>query len=392
MARIGSKVVGKRAVDSFLIAAALVLPVGLAASPAGTAATASCATESGTTSFSPALPKIGDPTTVLSTSTGTIGGCVGLGAITGGTVVVTGAYSSPANCATFAAGGQGPTVGGFTVTWNTGQTSTGTQTTDVVPGHPNEATIIATTTGGLGQGTTGRATVVTADPAGACISAPLSSATFALVGVLVYTLPQSSSVSCMRPHSCDSEVVASATASAPELAVEVTGTPAVGTGTVHLNIASGTLVCPKVPATVRPVANLTDTGFAPTDRLTVTATLPLASSTSAEQVCFNSTVPFKSQSSPTAGTAFLLNCNQVANVAPRVTSSQQVGDNVVVKFVVPGADPTFCIVSPTGREAWASQLGTGTIGTPYDAQVPHEGRKGAVPLEPLRKPATRMRL
>ena len=61
---------------------------------------------------------------------------------------------------------------------------------------------------------------------------------------------------------------------------------------MQLTVGSGSLSCPGAPTAVAPIADLSDTGFAPTDRLTVTATLPLTASTSAEQVCFNSTVPF----------------------------------------------------------------------------------------------------
>jgi hypothetical protein len=136
------------------------------------------------------------------------------------------------------------------------------------------------------------------------------------------------------------------------------------------------LACPGVAATITPVAEFTDTGFAPTDRLNVAGTLPATSATNAEQVCFHSTVPFKSQSSLTvakAGTAFLLNCVQVANVAPCVISSTQVGTDVVVKFVVPGGDPEFCIKLKNGRQAWLLQHGIGRVGLPYAANLNTSG-------------------
>ena len=81
--------------------------------------------------------------------------------------------------------------------------------------------------------------------------------------------------------------------------------------------------CPHLPATITPIADLIDTGFAPTTRLTVTETLHLSSATGPEQVCFNSSVPFRSQSSPTvakAGTALLLDCSVAANKPPCVQS------------------------------------------------------------------------
>jgi len=356
-----------------MVAVAVVLPIGLVVSPAGAAAGTFCASWNGSIMFSPPLPQHGDPTTVVPTVTGTqtISGCSGLG-VTGGTAAFAGTFlRNPQNCDIL--NGTGPDAGFFItgttiITWNTGQTSTLTGSfsfnTDSV-------------TAGLFSGaTTDSGPDIQADQVGGCAT-PLATVTTSADHPLMFFLPPGFA-SCSGSQSCDATLSASASTSAPGLSVEVTGKPSAATGTVHLSIASGVLHCPKVLGTVRPVANLTDTGFAPTDRLTVTATLPLASSTSAEQVCFKSTVPFKSQSNPTvakAGTGLLFACAKVANVAPCVTSSQEVGDNVVVKFVVPGADPTFCIVLPTGREAWASHLGTGTVGTAYIAQFQTRGGK-----------------
>jgi hypothetical protein len=159
------------------------------------------------------------------------------------------------------------------------------------------------------------------------------------------------------------------------LAVTVTGAPTTGAGTVTLTVASGKLTCPNVASRVSQVAKFSEKGFVPSDRLNVTATLRLASSTSPEQVCFRSTVPFRSQSHaiPTAGTAFLSNCSQVSNAPPCVLSSTQVGSNVVVRFVVPGADPTFTIVTPHGREAWASKVGQGATGKRFSAHFATRG-------------------
>ena len=161
---------------------------------------------------------------------------------------------------------------------------------------------------------------------------------------------------------------------------------------MKLTIRSGTLPCPNVAPLIQPVASFTETGFKPTDRLNVTAILPLTSSTSPEEVCFRSVVPFKSQSNPsvaTAGTAFLLNCSQVANMAPCVTSSTQVGSNVVVKFVVPGADPDFCIKLRNGRQAWLSRLRDRARREAVRRESQHEWRDRAVRLECRVGPASR---
>ena len=355
------------------IAVTIVLPIGLIASPVSAASAPSCATGSGTWNFSPPLPASGDPTTVNSTVTEsvTIGGCVGLGGITGGTGVAT--FPGPGNCdALFAQFGQGAlTSDSAVITWNTGQTST-VNTSGAIEGE---------LTAGLFAG----ADVVTREVQyhEGCAS-PTAAWTWTDLAPTVFTMP-SGLVSCTSPQPCDSKKAASATASAPGLSVHVTGTPAAGIGTatatLTITASSGSPVCPKVTAAARPVATLADTGFKPTDKLNVTATLPLASSTSAEQVCFNSTVPFKSQSSPTvakSGTAFLLNCSQVANAAPCITSSTQVGSNVVVKFVVPGGDPRFYIVLPTGRQLWLSHFAAGKTGQAYTAQLQSSG--GIAPI------------
>jgi large repetitive protein len=355
-----------------LAAVAMVLPVGVIASAAGAAVAMSCASVTGSTTYSPPLPSSGDPTTVMASTTGTatLTGCVGLG-ITSGKAVFSGQPRiDPLNCDTLT---NLASTGTTTVIWNTGQTST------LNTAWPFET----------GQVTSGLFVGATVDPGpagdgireiGSCAT-PLATYDWSEVDPLTVVLP-AGVVSCLSPQPCDATEAATATTAAPGLVVTVTGTPAVGTGSTHLTIASASLACPAMKPAARPVATLTDTGFAPTDTLNVTATLPLASSTSAEQVCFKSTVPFKSQSSPTvakAGTAFLLNCSQVANVAPCVTSSKQVGSNVVVTFVVPGGDPRFSIVLPKGRQAWLSKFAAAKIGKPYSAQLESSG--GIAPVK-----------
>jgi hypothetical protein len=352
-----------------LFAAAITLTIGLAAVPVGAVtAEIQCALFNNAATFSPGLPIHGDPTKVTPTvsATATFGGCVGLG-ITGGTVTYSGAVTSPENCdaVTDLSG-----VGSSTISWSNGQTSTISNGGEFFAGWAITSGLFAGGSFFFGPGT-----FYTYNP-GACSTSPLVQEFGS--GPVSFHLPAPGPVRCTSPHPCNTTRAASATVTAPGLAVTVTGSPKSGTGTIVLNVASGTLPCPKVAPTVAPVADLTDTGFKPTDRLNVTATLPLTSSTSAEQVCFHSTVPFKSQSNPTvaeAGTAFLLNCAQVAYVAPCVLSSQQVGSNVVVKFVVSGGDPTFCIVLATGREAYAQHIGTGTVGTAYTAQFQTKGGK-----------------
>src|SRR5262249_38496506 len=113
-------------------------------------------------------------------------------------------------------------------------------------------------------------------------------------------------------------------------------------------------------------------GFSPKTRLSVTVTLQIAAATSTARVCFQSEVPFLSERSPTvkrAGTGLLLACARVANVAPCMTSSRQVGANIVVKFVVPGGDPRFYIALPKGRLSWLAGRWIVSVGKTYTAQI-----------------------
>ena len=155
--------------------------------------------------------------------------------------------------------------------------------------------------------------------------------------------------------------------------------------------APASLVCPKMDPAVAPVARMTDTGFAATVRLTVTATLHNTIRANRHFVCFHSTVPFRNVSSPSvkkAGTALLLNSASVANVAPCVQSSMQVGTSVVVTFVVPGGDPNFHIVTNTASQNGLRRHTRWQAGQAVLGPAPHgerhladhvEGRRGKLP-------------
>ena len=188
-------------------------------------------------------------------------------------------------------------------------------------------------------------------------------------------------VACRARLICRASLSESASVRAPGQTVSVVGQPTHPTGTLLLDVSLGVLPCPHLPAAITPIADLIDTGFAPTARLAVTETLHLATATDPEQVCFNSSVPFKSQSSPKvakAGTALLLDCSAVANTPPCVQSRSQIGAEVVLKFVVPGGDPRFYIVCPHGRQVWLSRYGTAQIGKKYAAQLQSSGGKSPI--------------
>ena len=115
---------------------------------------------------------------------------------------------------------------------------------------------------------------------------------------------------CTDQTICQANAPALGSAYTPFQTTKVTGTPSAATGSVLLDVRPGTLSCSQHTV---PIANLTETGFSPADRLTIVTRLHFATSTTQAQVCFSSAVPFLSQASrngPKAGTAFLLRCTQ----------------------------------------------------------------------------------
>jgi virginiamycin B lyase len=179
-------------------------------------------------------------------------------------------------------------------------------------------------------------------------------------------------VSCAATSSCAASVPSPPSLSAPGQAVQISGVPSEGVGSIKVSNALGTLGCPAVGPKQHRITTLTDKGFSPQVRLHVAVTLHIASATSPEGVCFNSEVPFRSQRSPKvkkAGTGMLLACSRVANVAPCVTSSRQVGANIVVKFDVPGGDPRFFVSLPRGRQTWLAGAGIAKVGKRYSVHL-----------------------
>jgi len=372
-----------RKVVGVFLAAACSSPIALLAPRADAAAFAQCAITAGSISFSPPLPMFGDPTTVVPAITGTetFSGCVGLAGVTSGTANFTGAPQSPQNCNTDFPNDYGPNVAGTTViTWDNGKTTTlggrffsYPNTDAVTAGLFPGASFSGSALNDRNLGTGGQ---------GLCAAGPVATDVFNYFnGGLGIRLPDvTGSTTCTSRAACTTTKQTSATATGPGLSVTVTGTPKAGSATVNLSITSGKLACPNVAAIVRPIADVHDT-FRPSDRLQVTATYPSASSTAAEQVCFKSTVPFLSTTSPSVakpGTGLLLACTKVANAAPCITSSKQAGDNLIVTFVIRGGDPEFTLVVPKGKEMWLVHNGLGHVGKQFSASVGFRG--GLTPL------------
>lgn len=120
---------------------------------------------------------------------------------------------------------------------------------------------------------------------------------------------------------------------------------------------------------------LTDTGF--TGSLTAMVKL-LAVATRKGKICYSSDVPFLSETNPTTpkpGTAFLLSCTAVGNVAPCVFSIASGPTAVIGTILVPAGDPTFTVVVPTGRLVWPSTFPDGKVGTAYSTHLFSKGGK-----------------
>ena len=170
-----------RTITGFVAVAAMALPIGLIAAPAGAATVGTtCKTASGTATFAPALPKAGSIAKVKPTVTiknAKLGGCKG-GGVTGGTFSATLKFSVASNCSTLIAGGETGTKGTETITWNTKKTSTVALTLKGVPGHVTQTTAA----GGVSKGVFAKAkqsgNLNYTLPSGACGSAGLSKVTF----------------------------------------------------------------------------------------------------------------------------------------------------------------------------------------------------------------------
>jgi hypothetical protein len=141
-----------RKVAEVLVVAAMVLPIGLIASPAGAATGTTCKTTSGTATFSPALPKVGNTTLVNSTITvknGKLGGCNN--GVTSGTIGLS-AKISNANCSSLISPPKTakPTTGTEKITWVPASKGTSTipVTLGTVKGKPTETTLSGTVSSG----------------------------------------------------------------------------------------------------------------------------------------------------------------------------------------------------------------------------------------------------
>ncbi|MGO9876608.1 MAG: hypothetical protein ACLPVY_22770 [Acidimicrobiia bacterium] len=176
-----------RRIAGLLLAAAMVLPVGLVASAAGAAGGTVCATTAGTATFTPPLPILSSKATVAGTlsAVGTVGKCAGGGVTSGHTTFKQTVKSTTgSNCTTLAKPSPTSkgTVGTLTITWNTGKTSTATSFAIKQTKLVTTATTTGKITAGLFVGSTVTGTVKYTLPKGACSAKPLATVTYAQAG------------------------------------------------------------------------------------------------------------------------------------------------------------------------------------------------------------------
>ena len=169
-----------------LVALGLLVPFGATiAAPAGAAGPLppTCKSFSGTSTYSPPLPKLGDKTKVNSTVTlsAKYAGCSGVSGITSG-ISSSITKLTQQNCTTqiTSAGTGQKSVG--TVKWNNGKTTTSSDVLTLkskVGVSPATFQLVAKITAGVGVGHTTTTTLsVTFNSPKVCISATLSKATF----------------------------------------------------------------------------------------------------------------------------------------------------------------------------------------------------------------------
>jgi hypothetical protein len=175
-----------RKVGGVLLAVAMVLPVGLAASPAGAAGGTTCKANTGVSTFKPALPIQKSKATVNSTTTGTgkITGCTG-GGVTGGTFKSVFKYAAY-NCAKLLSYNPTPRVGTITTTWSNHQTSTGSLTLHAIKGNLTKVNVTGTIASGQFKGlkltTSFTFGLVTK---GGCVTAPLATVSIKSASLIV---------------------------------------------------------------------------------------------------------------------------------------------------------------------------------------------------------------
>jgi hypothetical protein len=169
-----------------LLTAAMVLPVGLYASPAGAVGGTACKTAGGVATFTPALPKASSTTKVMPTvkiAGAKVGGCVG-GGVTAGTLSATLKFHIASNCTTLIQGKSGGVYGPLKIVWANakGTSNIAKATLALIKGQPPTTQLVSGVISlGTFKGSKLTATTVYTLPSdGSCSSKGLSKVTFKL--------------------------------------------------------------------------------------------------------------------------------------------------------------------------------------------------------------------
>ena len=171
-----------RKVAGLLLAAAMVLPIGVIASPAGAAGGTVCGTSAGSATFTPPLPILTSKTKVFGNlvAIGTLGKCVGGGVTSAHTKFTSTKSTTGSNCTTLVTYNPTakPTMGTEVITWNTGKTSTVALQLHQVKGHATETSVTGTITAGLFMGSKQTGTLSYTAQTNGCTKVPLKTVTY----------------------------------------------------------------------------------------------------------------------------------------------------------------------------------------------------------------------
>jgi hypothetical protein len=186
-----------RKVALLLVAAGLTVPAGmLMAQSASAAGGTTCTKGAGSFTIKPPLhalqpaPKAEtNESTATSTATGTVSGCSG--AVKSGTTLSKFFFADPTNCNSIVdlkePAASPPTVGPFTIKWNTGKTTT-VASAKLTSGAPGKSVSLlhvgGKITSGLFAGLTISTNVTFTQGKNQCITAPFSSGTYTGSGSL----------------------------------------------------------------------------------------------------------------------------------------------------------------------------------------------------------------
>jgi hypothetical protein len=181
-----------RVSTKLLLSAALVLPTAMTVvGSGGGAATAAggttCSKASGTATFKPPLPIVGDSHKVKPTITvknAKQSGCKG-GGVKSAKFNSLAKFHTATNCQTLLQGNPSPNppTGTITTTWNTGATSTASITLNAVSGQPTQTHVTGKVTKGLFKGLSIDSTLSFSPKRSTdCTSTPLAQVTFVNMG------------------------------------------------------------------------------------------------------------------------------------------------------------------------------------------------------------------